>query len=196
MSASTSPLALEAPRREEPRGLVTLGVLLGAAAGLVLLGGLVAAYLGVRANSPEWAGADADLDNYLGVTVAVTLVMVSVAVEWANYATARAERRQAVAALLLVLGLGVAFLNLVWYTGRQLGFGPASSPHGTAVWALLGVVGALGAGGLVLAGATLARLLGGQVTRGDAEPLRATAWYWHLVTLAWVVVFFVVYVVQ
>ena len=196
MSAGpTSPLALEAPQREG-RGVLTLGVLLGAAAGLMVLGGLVAAYLGVRSNSPEWGGADARLDNYLGVTLAITLVLVSVAAEWANYATARGERRQTLAALLLDLGLGLAFLNLLWYTGSRLGFGPATSPYGTAVWALFAVVAAIATGGLVLTAATLARVLGGQVTRGEAEPLRATAWYWHLLTLAWVIVFFVVYVVQ
>jgi heme/copper-type cytochrome/quinol oxidase subunit 3 len=98
--------------------------------------------------------------------------------------------------MILTLTFGAAFLNLLWYVGTQLHFGPADNSYAVLVYALLiavGVVGVLGVGFLAVA---LARTVGGQVTPGDPAVVRAAAWQWQVVSVAWLLVFTALYLLQ
>jgi heme/copper-type cytochrome/quinol oxidase subunit 3 len=127
---------------------------------------------------------------------AQALVLGSLAVEWAVYAVRSGFRGQALAALGIALGLGLAFLNGLWYLVDQLPFGPGAHPYATVVHALLLVPFALGG---VVCGAvvfTLLRAAGHQLTGPSAALPRVAAWSWHLLTVGWVVVHLTVFVTK
>jgi heme/copper-type cytochrome/quinol oxidase subunit 3 len=189
-------LALPSGAPSEPAHRLNLAVLLTGCAVAMVFGAWLAAYLNVRALARVWPPKGVDLDNYLGVMLFVTLLMSAATVEWAPYALKRGNQRQALSALAVTIGFGVAFLNLAWYTGSQFGFGPADHTFGTLAWA--GLIAAavnvgLGIGFLLVA---LARTAGHQIAPGRHELARAAAWYWQFVGLTWLVVFTGLYVLQ
>jgi cytochrome c oxidase subunit 3 len=189
-------LALPPAGRDRPANLLTAATLIAGAAELMVIGGLVAAYLNVRGLADRWPPKGVSLDNYLGTTLLITLGLTVITVEWAVYALRRGNRRQALSATALTAGLGLAFVNLLWYVGTQLGFGPADNSYAVLVYAQLiavGVIAVIGLGFLLVA---LARSLGGQVSPGDPAVLRAAAWHWHVVSAAWLLVFTALYLLQ
>lgn len=189
-------LALPAAGRDRPAHVLNLGVLLLGGAAAMVFAGLLAAYMQLRGTASQWPPEGAELDNYLGVTLLLTAVMSSVTVEWAPYAIKRGNRRQTLWGLTLTVGLGLAFLNLLWYLGSQLGFGAADHAFGTVVYAAviaMGVHAAVGVGFVVIA---LVRAAGHQVVTGDHQLVRAAAWYWQWVNVSWLVVFTGLYVFQ
>jgi cytochrome c oxidase subunit 3 len=196
VSAVSEQLALPSGVRSRPSHVLNLGTLLLGAAGAMVFAGLLAAYLELRGVAPTWPPDKTSLDNYLGVMLLLTGVLSAVTVEWAPYSIKRGNPRQALWGLTLTLGLGLAFLNLLWYLGTQLGFGIADSGYATLVYAAIIATGlqvALGLGYLVVA---LARTAGHQVVPGDHQLVRAAAWYWQWVNASWLVVFTGLYVLQ
>lgn len=197
MSAAT-PLALPAGGRDRgsPGTTLRLAVVVAAAAGAMTVGGLIAAYLGMRATTGTWPPRGVEFDNYTATTLAITMVMSSVTVEWTSYSIRRELRAQALASLGLTLGLGLAYLNGLWYLVDRFNFQPAQHAYATIAYAMgvLSIVnGLVGLGALVLAGF---RLVGHQLSAANLDIMRATALYWHFVTLAWIAVYYVLYITK
>jgi cytochrome c oxidase subunit 3 len=189
-------LALPSGVRSRPANVLNLGTLLLGGAGAMVFGGLLAAYLQLRGVAASWPPGKESLDNYLGVTLFLTALLSAFTVEWAPSSIKRGNQRQTLWGLALSLGLGLAFLNLLWYLGTQLGFGVADSGYATVVYASLvatGVQVAVGLGYLVVA---LVRTAGHQAIPGDHRLVRAAAWYWQWVNVCWLVVFTALYVLQ
>ena len=191
---STEQLALPAGGPQRESHVLNLGTLLLGGAGAMVFAGLVAAYVQLRGAAVEWPPEDVHLDNYLGVTLLLTALLSAVTVEWAPYALKRGNQRQTLWALGLSLGLGFAFLNMVWYLATQLGFGIADHGYATVVYAAIfatGVQVVLGLGYLLVA---LVRTAGHQAVPGDHQLVRAAGWYWQWVNVSWLVVFMALYV--
>ncbi|MEY2478650.1 MAG: cytochrome c oxidase subunit [Actinomycetota bacterium] len=189
-------LALPAGGQQRESHVLNLGTLLLGGAGAMVFGGLLAAYLQLRGVADRWPPEDVHLDNYLGVMLFLTAVLSAVTVEWAPYAIKRGNQRQTLWALTLTIGLGLAFLNLLWYTASQLGFGVADHAFGTLVYAAILAIGVqmvLGLGYVLVA---LVRTGGHQVVPGDHQLVRAAGWYWQWVNVCWLVAFTGFYVLQ
>lgn len=193
----TSPtLALPAAGHDRPRHVLNLAVLLvGASTAMVFLA-LFAAYMNMRALYAEWPLDHAALDNYLGVMLAGTGLLSVLFSEWGVYSIRRGNRRQALTGVAFTVVLGLAFLNLLWYLVRELGFGVADSPYATLVYAFLAAAAVNAAIGVAFLGIAWARTLGRQVPANDPELVRAAAWYWNYVTVTWIVVFTALYMFQ
>jgi cytochrome c oxidase subunit 3 len=189
-------LALPAGGRDRPSHVLNLGTLLLGGAGAMVFGGLLAAYLQLRGAAVRWPPQKVELDNYLGVTLFITALLSTVTAEWAPYAIKRGNRRQTQWSLLLTIGLGLAFLNMLWYLGTQLGFGVADHAYGTVVYAALLATGVQVVVGLVYVLVALVRTGGHQVVTGDHQLVRAASWYWQWVNVSWVVMFTALYVLQ
>jgi cytochrome c oxidase subunit 3 len=187
-------LALPSGARQRESHVLNLGALLLGAGGAMVFAGLVAAYLQLRGVAAEWPPKDVELDNYLGVTLFLTALLSTVTVEWAPYAIKRGNQRQTLWGLALTLGLGVAFLNMLWYVGTQLGFGIADHAYATVVYASIFATGAQVVLGLGFVLVALVRTAGHQVVPGDHQVVRAAAWYWQWVNVCWLVVFTALYV--
>jgi len=193
---SEATLALPAGPETRRSDVLTVATMVAGVAGFMVIIGLFAAYLEVRALAPVWPAKKVSLDNYLGTTLTITMLMSSVTAEWAVQAMKIGNRRHALTALALTPGFGFAFLNLVWYLVTQLGFGPGSHPYGALFYAFIAatvVNVAVGMGFLVVA---LLRTFGHQVGPGNTSVARAAAAYWHLVTAGWVLTFVALYVFQ
>ncbi len=189
-------LALPSAEPERPRNVLTMGVLLLASSGTMLFGTLIAAYLHLRRLTGRWPPEGVRLDLYLANMLMLTMVLSAVSAEWACYALRRDQRRQACAALGVTLGLGVAFLNLLWYTAGTVGFGATTHPYGlvvTAMAVLIGIAVGIGVSFMTL---TLLRVAGRQLSSADPVQVRAAACYWHFSVAACAAVWYTVAVLK
>ncbi len=193
---STEQLALPSGARQRESHVRNLGTLLLGGAGAMVFGGLLAAYLQLRGVANRWPPQDVELDNYLGVMLFLTALLSAVTVEWAPYAIKRGNRRQTLWALALTLGLGLAFLNLLWYMASQLGFGVADHAFGTLIYAGVLATAAQVVVGLGYVLVALVRTSGHQVVPGDHQLVRAAGWYWQWVNVCWLVVFTAFFLLQ
>jgi|GEM_PF-5446047 len=194
-SAAAAPpmLALNSAERPRPRNLANLGVLVAVASGTMAFGALVAAWVNVSHFTKPWPPKGTVIQNYTGSMLTITMVMASLTAEWSVYAVRRRQSSQARAALAITLALGAAFLNLLWFLGRQVGFGPGRNAFATIFFAMISLSGVAAAAGMVVLAVVLARVVGGQVAGADSEPVRAAAFYWHFVTLTWLVLALVIW---
>jgi heme/copper-type cytochrome/quinol oxidase subunit 3 len=188
-TSTESMLALPSGERPPVNNLYNLGLLVGSISGLMLIGALVAAFVNVGHFTHPWPPKGVALSNYDGTMLVLTMLMSSVTVEWGIWAARRSMRGQAAAAFVLTIGFGVAFLNLAWFFGRRIGFGPSASPYAVLLFSMLAVTGVAVAVGVVTIIAVLARLLGNQVMSGRVELARSAGWFWQSIVVGWVIVY-------
>ena len=197
MTAPTVPMAaLPSAGGERPRGLMTLGVLLTDAAGVMLLAALIGAYVHVRHLGGPFPPKGIKIDRYLGNMVVITMLMTAVTIEWANTAVRKDQRRQASAALGITIGLGLAVINLLSWGAGRAGFHPGASPYATLTAALVLLLGILVGIGIGFVTLTLFRVAGSQVSALEPEQARAAAWYWHFAVAATVAVWYTVVILR
>lgn len=178
----------------QARRTLNLGVIAIMAAGTTLIGGLIGAHLALKSASPHWIPKGVSFDNYTAVTLAVTVLMASVTVEWAAYGIRQGYRGQSLFAFALTFGLGIAYLNGLYYLIEQFKFGPGKTAYGTSVTALTVTAFVIGLIGLFSVVVTGLRALGHQVTEANPYLVRAAAWLWHFAAGAWIAVFYTVYI--
>ena len=193
---SDAVLALPSGATTRRPKLLTVTTMVAGVAGVMVFVGLAAAYFDVRSLSAAWPPKKVSLDNYLGVTLTITMLMSSVTAEWAVQAMKIGNRRHALTALALTPGFGLAFLNLVWYLVAHVGFGPGSHAFGALFYAFITatIVNVLfGMGFLLVA---LVRTFGHQVGPDEPSVARAATAYWHCVAAGWLITFVALYFFQ
>jgi heme/copper-type cytochrome/quinol oxidase subunit 3 len=186
-----TPLALPPAGRTRPRNLMNVTVLMVVTGGVGLFAALIGAYIAVSNAVRTFPPPGVHFDDYVGNMLAITAIMSGVTVEWAWYSIRRDDRAQATWGLVLTALLGLASLNLIFFLGRSIGFGPGSAKIGAfavvffALLSAAGAIGILGVGAVVMA---FLRTVGGQMTPGNNEMVRAVCWYWDFVVIAWIAV--------
>jgi heme/copper-type cytochrome/quinol oxidase subunit 3 len=184
------------PGAEARRGILPLGVSLAGAGALMIMGGLVGAYLAVKSGTPEWPPADTEFDNYTAATLVITVLMAMVTIEWAGYAIRNVFRGQALFAFALTTLLGVAHLALLAYLITAFAFGVGDTPYATVVYALTLVpwfLGAIAVCGVVVVGL---RALGHQLASDNYALIRSVANLWHVAAIAWLIAYYTVYITK
>lgn len=189
-----STLALPPATQDRPRRVLNTGAFLAGLANVMVVGGLFAAYIQVRHVSAEWPPLK--IDNYLGGTLVVTVLLSAITAEWFAWGVRTGNRRQTLVGGSMTLGFGLAFGNLVWYALAQANFGPGTSAYGTLFFAILLVSAVIAATGFAFVLVALVRFAGNQVTTSDTDGARAAAIYWHFVVLSWLLAALAVYVFQ
>ena len=189
----TAPLALTSGERARPRNLINVGVLVIVTCGTALFTSLVFAYVTIgHLASRNWPPSAVPIDVYRGNMLAITAIMSLVTVEWAYYALKRGDPAQATWGLLLTAGFGAGFVVLLWQLGAKMGFGPGNAkigPFAVLFFAMVAASAAVAIPGVVALVVTVPRVLGRQLSATNAEMLRAVAWYWDFVVVAWLVVY-------
>ena len=183
--------AAEQRRMTLPLGVLVAGVGLG-----MLVGGLVAAYLSLKASAGQWPPAETEFDQYTAPTLGVTVLMASVMIEWAAYGIRKGFRGQALFAFGITLVLALAHLNGVAYLINGFAFKGGDSPYATVVYALAGTAfaaGVVGAAGILLTGL---RAVGHQLSTDNYHVMRAGAFLWHVAAAAWVGVYYTIYITK
>ncbi len=133
----------------------------------------------------------------LGVVLTAILLSNSVTAHRAQRAPARGETAMFRAALLVTMGLGVAFLVIVGFEWAAAldEFAPAT-PYGSAFLAITGTHALhLLVGVFVLAGVLLNARTGRVTADGPWWGTEGAFWYWHFVDGVWLTVFTVLYLV-
>ena len=184
------------PNAEGRRNSLPLGVLAAGAGVLTLFGGLIAAYLALKAAPGDFIPEDTSFDNYTAATLLITALMGMVTVEWALYGIRKGFRGQALFAFGITTLLGIAFLNALYYLITQLPVEAGSSPYAGVVTAMLVVAFGVAVIGVFAVVLTWLRAIGHQLTTDNIHVGRAGALLWHLTAVAWIAVYYTVYVTK
>ena len=199
MAASASTLALpagNAAAADSRRGILPLGTSVAGAGALMVMGGLVAAYLALKSAADGWPPEDTAFDNYTATTLALTVLMAMSTIEWAAYAIRKDFRGQALFAFALTAAFAAAHVNGLAYLINGFEFGVGDSPYATVVYSLLLVpflLGLIAAGAVVLVGL---RAVGHQLATNNYALMRAAAIAWHVAAIAYLIGFYTVYITK
>jgi cytochrome c oxidase subunit III len=193
---ATPQLALTSgERRSDPSvtvyGVVVLGVSL-----LVAMGTLVGAYLAMRSGTAVWPPKGVTLQEYFDNTLLITAGLAAVAAWWGLHGVRQGDRRQAITGLALAIFMDGAFINLLTYVARVEHLSARQDAYAVVWYALVVFVIAAFASAIGVTGVALARVAGGQVTRAEPALAWCAAWYGTFVALTWLVMYYLVHVVQ
>jgi heme/copper-type cytochrome/quinol oxidase subunit 3 len=185
-----------APAPARPR-LLVIATALVAGAVFILVVGLISVYLDLRheagGTTALWLPKNVRPSIVVGNIMFFGMLSVSVLVQWALYAIVRGSRRDAGVALGMAGGVGLMVLNAQAFQYGQLKLTVASGNYATLYYTITGTFLAALIGGLVVVGVTAFRSLGGRYSPKDAEGVVAAALYWHVLTAAFSIIWFVVY---
>lgn len=196
--------ALPAGPRPAPRRQVFVGTGLVAAAGTMLIGGMLSIWLRFRAAAPlrdssdglkrikDWLPADVKVPEVLTNVALITFVVVCVMAQWAAYSSRRQDSKHTTMALGMTLLLGVALVNSLAAIYPQMEVALADGAFQTMFYAITGTVLALVAGGIAFTLAVLFKSSGGRAANTDL--MNAHALYWYFLSAAYAAVWFVVFV--
>ena len=186
-----------------PRRQLFVGTGLASAAGVMLIGGMIAVWSQFRADAPtrfserrgaikDWMPADIVVPEVAANMMLVTFCVVCIMAQWAVYSAKRNDRQHAGMALGMTMLLGLAALNAQIFIWTQMGVGVRDGAFHSMFYALTGTMAFLVIAGLVYTAVAAFRYLG----RGnsDVDIVSASALYWYVVTAAFTAVWFVVYV--
>lgn len=196
LPAGAAPVATE-PERPN---LVMVGTFLAIAAGTMLIGGLLAAWLAARATAFEagspWLREGVEIPNLALAVTYFTLVMSSFTAQWAVYAAKNDDRKNLWVAVGVTLLLGLAFVNGLSFVFDEIGMEAGATDVATSTYAvtvthLLLVLAAIAV--FVVMGF---RALTGAVSSRNHEQVAAAAAFWHFTVLAGGAVYLVVWFLE
>lgn len=181
---------------EARRMTLPLAVLVAGCAVASLIGGLIAAYLALRAAPGHFLPEEPTFDNYTAATLTITALMAMVTIEWAAYGIRKGFRGQALFGFGITLLLGAAFLNALYYLITKLAYEAGDGGYATVTYTMFAVSFGLAVIGLVSILLVALRAVGHQLTTDNYHLLRSSALLWHIVAVAWIAVYYTVYVTK
>jgi heme/copper-type cytochrome/quinol oxidase subunit 3 len=193
---AASPLALPSGERRADQSVPVYGILAMAVAAVGVMGALFAAYLVIRQGTPVWPPKGVVNQEYFDNTLAATALMAVLAGWWGLFGVRHGERRQAVLGFSLALFLDGAMINLLTYMVRSSHLSPHTSAYAVIYYALVTAVVAFYVTALVVTAVALGRTLGGQVTRDEPALAWAAGWYGTIVAACYLVMYYLIHVVQ
>ena len=185
------------PNRPRTVLVATSLVVAGAAA---LMGGMLGIYMHLRdaagGTTAAWLPKGVQIPGIATNIMLVTMVGASVMAQWAVYAIARDNRRDAAIALSLTAVFGVAVVNAQAFTYLQMKMPVDKEQYAVLVYSITGTFLALVIAGMVFAAVMAFRSVGGRAGAGRHEGISATALYWHFLTVAYAAIWYFIYVVK
>jgi len=189
-------LALPSGERRSDPSITVYGVLTLAICLLVVIGTLAGAYLAMRTGTSPWPPKGVTTQEYYDNTLLVTAFIGVVAGWWGLFGIIRGERRQAVMGHALAILTAAAFINMLTYVQRESHLSPRQDAYAVVWYALVIAIAAAYATGIGVGAVVLARTAGGQVTPSDPTLGWCAAWYGTFIALMWLVMYYLVHVVQ
>lgn len=194
--------ALPAAPAGPPRRQLLVGTALASVASLMLIGGMLAVWFQQRARALD-AAPDATWlpEGTIVPEVATNVILFGLAglvmfAQWAVYSARRGERANTGLALGLVLLMALAVINAQVYVWNQIDvpIGGETAGYAGMFYAVTATMMALFIAGTAFTVVTAFRSLGGRI-RGT-EMVAAHALYWYVLSVAFVAVWFAVYVTK
>jgi cytochrome c oxidase subunit 3/cytochrome o ubiquinol oxidase subunit 3 len=173
-----------------------LGMWLFLGSEVMFFGGLIAAFLHYKVNSPTPETALLDI-GLVGLNTFVLLAS-SLTVVSALAAIERGDPAGMNLYLLITIGLGAVFLGGQGYEFVSLyreGLTLSSSVFGSSFFTLTGFHGLHVLVGVVWALSTFVRGMGGAYSRNDHLGVEVFGLYWHFVDVVWIVLFTIIYLI-
>ncbi|MFV1991795.1 MAG: cytochrome c oxidase subunit 3 [Acidimicrobiales bacterium] len=182
-----------------PRMLISATGLV-VAGGIMFFAGMIAIFANLRhdagGTTAAWLPDGATISNApLTFSTLVTLVLSLITVQWAVSANRAGDRNNAVAALGLTVMLGLAHINMIIFSVKEIGIGMAESEWATLAYTMTAaslVTTVFGIGYLL---AATVKLFAGQVGRRNPT-VSAGAFFWYFQVFAWFAVFTTVYLIK
>lgn len=191
-------IALPSAPASAPRRQVFVGTAVVCAAGASLVGGMLALWLRFRKEAVAaggiWLPGGVTVPMVAANVMLLTLIPICVFAQWAVYSAKRSDRPHTAMALGLVGLLGIAFINAQAYIYSQMKLPANGGTFNSMFYALTGALVALAIIGVVFSAVAAFRYLGGRTT--DREVVSAHAMYWYFLSIAFVMLWFVVYVTK
>jgi len=196
-------LALPAAPQPAPRRQVFVGTAVAGAAGMMLIGGMMATWLKFRADAPvresmkrglikDWMPEKIVVPEIAANLMLIGFFVVCVMAQWAVYSAKRNDRPHTGLALSVSALMTLAILNAQIFIWTQMGVAARDGAFHSMFYAATGAMTALLLSGLVYTAVAAFRYLGGRSK--DVELLSAHALYWYFLTAAFCAVWFIVYV--
>ena len=202
MSTTTS-RALPSGASPAPRSSILVATSAVAAAGTMLMFGMLGMWFKFRDASPlresargkmihDWLPSEIKVPEVATNTMAFTMVIACVMAQWAVYSTRRNDSSHATMALAVTAFVGIAAINAQVAVYLQMGMGLTDGPYQTMFYAVTGTMFALLVTGVAFSIVTMFRAVAGRL--GDSSVMSAHALYWYFLTAVFVALWFVVYV--
>jgi len=150
-------------------------------------------YYAVQPHTGPWPpGGPPELRYALPATIA--LLLNGVVLLWAERLLWRGRMSATTIALIVAFLLGIAFVVLEAFEWRSLTFGLSSGSYGSLFFGLEGIHMAHAVAGLLMLLPVMLWSLLGYFDAWRNTPIRVVATYWYFVDVAWLTVFFALYV--
>ncbi len=180
------------------RRQILVGTALASAAAASLFMGMIGLWLrmrdSARAAGLPWLPEDTVVPDVAANVMLLALIPIGVFAQWAVYAAKRDDRPHTGVALALVGAVGLMFINAQAYIWSQMNLSADGGTYQAMFYALTGVLVAAAIVGVLFSAVTAFRYLGGRTT--DREVVSAHALYWYVLSAAYAVLWFVVYVTK
>ena len=196
-------LALPPASQPAPRRQTFVGTAVAGAAGLMLIGGMLATWLQFRADAPvresmkrgfikDWMPAKIVVPEVAANMILIGLFVICIMAQWAVYSAKRNDRTHTGLALGVTALLALASINAQIFIWTQMGVGARDGAFHSMFYAATGTMTALLLSGLVYTAVSAFRYLGGRTK--EVELVSAHALYWYFLTAAFSALWFVIYV--
>jgi cytochrome c oxidase subunit 3 len=196
-------LALPPASQPAPRRQTFVGTAVAGAAGLMLIGGMLATWLKFRADAPvresmkrgfikDWMPAKIVVPEVAANMILIGLFVICIMAQWAVYSAKRNDRTHTGLALGVTALLALASINAQIFIWTQMGVGARDGAFHSMFYAATGTMTALLLSGLVYTAVSAFRYLGGRTK--EVELVSAHALYWYFLTAAFSALWFVIYV--
>ena len=196
-------LALPPASQPAPRRQTFVGTAVAGAAGLMLIGGMLATWLQFRADAPvresmkrgfikDWMPAKIVVPEVAANMILIGLFVICIMAQWAVYSAKRNDRTHTGLALGVTALLALASINAQIFIWTQMGVGARDGAFHSMFYDATGTMTALLLSGLVYTAVAAFRYLGGRTK--EVELVSAHALYWYFLTAAFSALWFVIYV--
>ena len=191
--------ALPSAAAPAPRRQVFVGTALACAAGAALLGGMLAMWLrfrdaAIHSDAGRWVPKGVAIPGVASNVMLLAFIPICVFAQWAVYSAKRNDSPHTGLALALTGLLGIMFINAQAYIYTQMKLAANGGSYQTMFYTVTGVMVALVVVGVAFSAVTAFRYLGGRST--DREVVSAHALYWYFLSVAYMMLWFVVYVTK
>ncbi|HQV58643.1 MAG TPA: cytochrome c oxidase subunit 3 [Ilumatobacteraceae bacterium] len=191
-------LALPAAPAAAPRRQILVGTALACAAGVALIGSMIATWVTFRNQAlnsgAKWLPKGVAVPEVASNVMLIAFLPACVFAQWAVYSAKRNDNKHVGLALGLTALIGVMVINAQAYIYKQMAVPAKGGAYNSMFYAITAVFLVLMIIGVIFSVVTAIRYLGGR--SADREVVSAHALYWYFLAAAFAVVWFVVYVTK
>jgi len=191
-------IALPSAPAGAQRRQIFVGTALACAAAVSLFMGMITLWLRMRDQAriagTGWLPEDTSIPMVAANVMLIALLPLCIFAQWAVYSAKRDDRPHTGVALALTGVVGLMFINAQAYIWSQMKLAANGGTYQSMFYALTGTLMAAAIAGVVFSAVTAFRSLGGRTP--DRETVAAHALYWYALSVAFAMLWFVVYVTK